>query len=85
MDLRTRLRALERATSTIPPTCPRCGPAPVTDQVVIALDGKTPELLVCEVCGGMVGNDGAPLGQYVTVVTLGDSPANPPPVPGDDE
>ena len=84
MDLRSRLHALERAASAIPPVCPRCGPAPVTDQTVIALDGKTPELGECEVCGGTIGEDGAPLGQHVTVITMGAGPANPPAVPGDD-
>ena len=80
-DLNSRLRALERAASAIPPTCPRCGPAPVTDTVVVALDGKTPELLVCEVCGGTIGEDGAPLGRNVTTVTMGKNPAVQPELP----
>ena len=83
MTLHSRLCALERAASAVPPTCPACGPAPVTDQTVIALDGKTPELVVCDVCGGTIGEDGAPLGHDVTTVTMGKNPAVPPPVPGD--
>ena len=84
MTLHSRLCALERAASAVPPTCPACGPAPVTDQTVIALDGKTPELGVCDVCGGRIGKNGAPLGREVVVITMGTNPAHAPTVPGDD-
>ncbi len=66
------------------PTCSRCGVPPVVDQTVIALDGE-PELRVCEVCGGVIGEDGEPFGHRVTVIVLGESLAHPPEVPGDDE
>ncbi len=41
-NLDSRLRALERAAADIAPVCPQCGVPPVTDQTVIALDGKPP-------------------------------------------
>ncbi len=81
-NLCSRLRALERAASAIPSVCPRCGPAPVTDQVVLFLDGKTPELGECDRCGGRLAEDSKPLGHRVTVIVCGETPKNPPPLPG---